>query len=193
MDVKNLNLKIGGKNLDKKIVGVFKSEQSAIKAIERLKANGYLDSEISVLAKHSEKLGRISDATGAEAVDDGVADGAVGGAVAGGVLGGIGALLVELGVLAIPGVGPFLAAGPIAATLAGIVAGGAVGGIVGVLVDLGFNEEDAEEYETYLNRGDILVLVDDKGDKGLVYDNFYENESVIRDRYDAQRDTRPIL
>lgn len=171
--------------MDKKIVGVFQTEAAAIQAIERLKASGYTESEISVLARQKDKLDRISDLTDMD-VDDSAVDGAVGGAVTGGVLGGIGALLVELGVLAIPGVGPFLAAGPIAVTLAGIVAGGAVGGVVGALVDLGVNEVDAKEYETYLNRGDILVLVDDKDNRNLVYDNFYENESVIRDRYDRQ-------
>lgn len=171
--------------MDKKIVGVFQTEAAVIQAIERLKSNGYTDSEISVLARQKDKLDRIADLTDTT-VDEGVVDGAVGGAVTGGVVGGLGALLVELGVLAIPGVGPFLAAGPIAVSLAGIVAGGAVGGVVGALVDLGINEVDAKEYETYLNRGDILVLVDDKDNRNVVYDNFYENDSVIRDRYDRQ-------
>ena len=100
--------------------------------------------------------------------------------------------MLELGVFAIPGIGPFLAAGPIAVTLAGIVAGGALGGMVGMLVDLGFNEEDAKEYETYLQRGDILVLVDDKDNRELVQKNFYENESVVRDRYDVYRGPKNI-
>ncbi len=169
--------------MDKKIVGVFQTEAAAIKAIERLKANGYADTEISVLARQKDKLDRIGDITNTTVVDEAV-DGVVGGAVAGGVLGGIGALLVELGVLAIPGVGPFLAAGPIAVTIAGIVAGGALGGVVGALVDMGVDETDAKEYETYLDRGDILVLVENRDNRNLVYDNFYENESVIRDRYD---------
>ena len=173
--------------MDKKIVGVFQTETAAIQAIERLKDIGYADSEISVLARQKEKLDRIEDITHTHVEGD-LADDAAKGAVAGGVLGGIGALLLELGVFAIPGVGPFLAAGPIAVTLAGIVAGGAVGGVVGALVDLGFNKKDAVEYETYLDRGDIIVLVDDKDNRELVHKNFYENESVIRDRYDAYRD-----
>lgn len=173
--------------MDKKIVGVFQTEAAAIQAIERLKANGYTDAEISVLARQRDKLDRIAELTDTT-VDEGVVDGAVGGAVTGGVLGGLGGLLVELGVLAIPGVGPFLASGPIAATLAGVLAGGAIGGVVGALVDLGISEVDAKEYETYLDRGDILVLVDDKDNRNIVYDNFYENESVIRDRYN-----RPTL
>lgn len=177
--------------MDKKIIGVFQTEAAAIKAIERLKDLGYADSEISVLARQKDKVDRIADITDTS-LDGGAADGAVGGAVTGGVLGGIGALLLELGVFAIPGIGPFLAAGPIAVTLAGIVAGGALGGMVGMLVDLGFNEEDAKEYETYLQRGDILVLVDDKDNRELVQKNFYENESVVRDRYDVYRGPKNI-
>lgn len=176
--------------MDKKIVGVFQTEAAAIEAIKRLKETGYADSEISVLARQKDKLNRISDITNTD-VDNDAVDGAVGGAVTGGVIGGIGALLVELGVLAIPGVGPFLAAGPIAATLAGIVAGGAVGGVVGALVDMGVDKTDAEEYKTYLDRGDILVLVDNNDNREAVHKNFYENESVIRDRYDGYNN-RPL-
>lgn len=169
------------------MVGVFQTEEAAIQAIRRLKANGYTDEDISVLARQRDKVDRIADKTNTD-VDDVTLDGTVGGAVTGGLVGGIGALLVELGVLAIPGVGPFLAAGPIAATLAGIIAGGSVGGIVGALVDLGISETDAKEYETYLNRGDIIVLVDDKHDRGNeVHENFYDNESVIRHKYDNYR------
>ncbi len=178
--------------MDKKIVGVFQTEAAAINAIEKLKTLGYDDNDISVLAKQRDKLDRIADLTDTT-VDGDAADGVVGGAVAGGVLGGIGALLLELGVFAIPGIGPFLAAGPIAVTVAGIVAGGALGGIVGALVDMGVDEVDAKEYETYLNRGDILVLVDNKDNRDLVFDNFYENESVVRDRYDGYRDVRRPL
>lgn len=168
--------------MEKKIVGVFKTEEAAIQAIKRLKMDGYTGDEISVLAKHKDKLDRIENVTDAN-VEKEHAGGAIGGAVTGGVLGGIGALLVEFGVLAIPGVGPFLAAGPIAATLTGMAAGGVVGGIAGALIDMGFSETDAKEYENYLSEGNILVLVDDRDNRNRVYDNFYENESITRDRY----------
>lgn len=169
--------------MDKKIVGVFKTEESAIAAIKRLKMDGYSGDEISVLAKQKDRLERIEDVTDAHVEKEHTA-GAVSGAVTGGVLGGIGALLVEFGVLAIPGVGPFLAAGPIAAALTGAAAGGVVGGVAGALIDMGFSETDAKEYENYLNEGNILVLVDDRDNRKKVYDNFYENESMTRDRYD---------
>ena len=171
---------------NKRVVGIFATEEEAIRAIERLKSSGYTKDDISVIAKQRESLDRIAMRTDTD-VDDANMDKTVGGAVTGGVIGGVGALLVELGVLAIPGVGPFLAAGPIAATLAGLVAGGAVGGMIGALVDLGLSEEDAKEYETYLNRGDILILVEDHRGTNDVHDNFYENNSVIRDRYEQYR------
>lgn len=179
---------------NKKLVGIFQNESEAVKAIENLKAVGYGDNEISVIAKNrDESLDRIEDATNADVADSDADSKAAGGAVIGGALGGIGALLLELGVFAIPGVGPFLAAGPIAATIGGLVAGGAVGGIVGALVDIGIDEEDAKEYETYLDRGDILVAVDDRDDfdRNKVFDSYYENNSVIRDRYD--RNKRDII
>jgi gas vesicle protein len=176
---------------NKRVVGIFSTEEEAIRAIERLKASGYTKDDISVIAKQRESLDRIAMRTDTD-VNDANMDKTVGGAVAGGVIGGIGALLVELGVLAIPGVGPFLAAGPIAATLAGLVAGGAVGGMIGALVDLGMSEEDAKEYETYLNRGDILVLVENDRGTSEVYDNFYENNSVIRNRYEPYRNQNTV-
>lgn len=174
---------------NQKVVGIFSTQEEAIKAIERLKSSGYNDDEISVLAKHHEDVDRLKDATHVDVDTHDAKDGAVGGALTGGALGGIGALLVELGVIAIPGVGPFLAAGPIAATIAGALAGGAVGGVVGALVDLGLSKEEAEEYKEYIERGDILVMVDDYPDRN-VYGNFHENNSVIRDRYNYDPNKR---
>ncbi|NLY36344.1 MAG: CsbD family protein [Tissierellia bacterium] len=172
--------------MDKKVIGVFETELSAVQAIERLKLTGYTADEISVLAKQSDQLDRIEDSTEAHVEREHSAKSAVGGAVAGGVIGGIGALLLDMGLLAIPGIGPFLAAGPIAVTLTGIVAGGALGGLAGALIDMGLNETDAKEYETYLNDGKILVLVDEKENRKLVEESFYENESLNRDRYASQ-------
>lgn len=175
---------------NKKLVGIFESENEAIKVIKNLKAAGYEDNEISVMAKHSERIDKIEEVTNVDtkATDD--VSKAAGGAAIGGILGGIGALLLELGVVAIPGVGPFLAAGPIAVTLAGLIAGGAVGGIAGALIDSGIKEEDAKEYETYLNRGDILVAVDIKENvqRDHILGNYYDNNSIIRDKYNYNRD-----
>ena len=81
------------------------------------------------------------------------------GAVGGGVLGGLAGLLVGVGALAIPGIGPLLAAGPLAATLAGGALGATAGGIVGALVHHGVPEEDAGVYGTAVERGGILLTV----------------------------------
>ncbi len=66
---------------------------------------------------------------------------------------------------------------------AGAVSGAVTGGVAGALIDMGFSENDAKEYENYLNEGNILVLVDDRDNRKMVYDNFYENQSMTRDRY----------
>ena len=166
------------------VIGIFQREEEAINAIKRLQTNGYADDEISVLAKDKDSVKHVEEATGSDVIDKSGKAKAAGGAAIGGVVGGAGALLAELGILAIPGVGPFLAVGPIVATLTGIVAGGAIGGIAGALVELGVDKAEAKEYEEYIDRGDILVLVDDKHNKDdEVYNNFYDNNSVIRDRY----------
>lgn len=176
--------------MDKKIFGVFDTEESAIRAIKRLKLSGYSSDEISVLAKQCDQLVTVGEVTDINVQCD-TSPKAGSGMLAGSVLGGIGALLLDLGLFSIPGVGPFLAAGPIAVTLTGIVAGGAIGGIAGAFLDAGLNETEAKEYEEFLNQGKILVIVDDKDNKEMVYENFAENESINKDRFlneEKQRD-----
>lgn len=169
----------------RKIIGVFRTEDEALNAVYRLKRSGYTMEEISVIAKDKSQVEHITDSIDAHVVTEDSNGGKIaGGAVTGGVIGGVGALLAELGLLAIPGVGPFLAAGPIAAALTGALAGGAVGGLAGALIESGVDKEEAKEYETYLDRGDIIVIVDDRYNAdNEVYNNFYENNSAIRDRY----------
>lgn len=86
-------------------------------------------------------------------------EGAAAGAVAGGILAGAVGWLVGIGSLAIPGVGPFIAAGPIMAALGGVAAGGAVGGLTGALVGLGIPEYEAKQYEGKVKGGNILISV----------------------------------
>ena len=81
------------------------------------------------------------------------------GVVAGGAIGGTLGLLAGIGALAIPGLGPFIAAGPIMATLAGIGSGGVIGGIVGALVGMGIPEYEAKRYEGRIKEGGILLSV----------------------------------
>ena len=86
-------------------------------------------------------------------------EGAVSGVATGGIIGGALGWLVGIGSLAIPGVGPFIAAGPILAALSGVAAGGAVGGIVGALIGMGIPEYEAKRYEGKLRAGNILISV----------------------------------
>lgn len=105
-------------------------------------------------------------------------------AASGSVIGGIGGFLLGLGAMAVPGAGPVLAAGPIAGAITGAVAGGTIGGVAGLLTDYGIPEEEARQYEERITEGDIMILVDDDEERReAVYDNFYENESYIRDGY----------
>ncbi|MGF7050537.1 putative membrane protein [Paenibacillus sp. DS2015] len=166
--------------MEKKIVGVFDTEQEASRAIEGLKLQGIGIEHISVITKDREELKAITDETGTKA-PEGVAAGAATGVVLGGVTG----LLAGIGVLAIPGIGPILAAGPIAATIAGIAVGAGAGGLVGGLVGLGIPEDEAEEYEAYVNHGKILVLVDSGVSGTGAYDVFRENKSINSSRYNS--------
>lgn len=169
----------------KKIIGIFKTEELATRAIEGLRSSGYRDEEISIITKDEEKYNTLANKVGKDiANDQDVASGAAAGAVTGGTIGGLGGLLLGLGALAIPGVGPIVAAGPIAAAITGALAGGAVGGLAGALIDYGVPEIEAKEYEQRINEGDILILVEEKEEKrNEAYENFYRNESLNRDTY----------
>jgi hypothetical protein len=86
-------------------------------------------------------------------------EGTTTGVATGGVIGGTLGLLAGIGALAIPGVGPFIAAGPIMGALAGLGAGGAVGGFIGALVGMGMPEYEAKRYEGRVKEGGILLSV----------------------------------
>lgn len=162
----------------KKIVGVFKTYESAQRAIEELKAKGYNLADISLVAKDKTTVEHLETAT------DVVAENVGTGVAAGGLLGGLGGLLVGLGALVIPGVGPIIAAGPLAATLTGAAAGGLTGGLIGALTGIGVDETEAAVYEKNFNEGDILVMVDsDAARDPYAYDVFSRNESLNREYY----------
>ncbi|MFS0725622.1 general stress protein [Paenibacillus sp. 1P07SE] len=164
---------------EKQIIGVFHSEKEAIQAIEGLKRRGYDTNEISIIAKDNEEASNVSDATGTKAPE-----GLATGATAGGVLGGLTGLLAGAGALAIPGIGPILAAGPIAAALTGAAVGAGAGGLVGGLIGLGIPEEEANRYSDYVNEGRILVLVEaDELRRNEAYSTFRENNSLNADSY----------
>ncbi|QSF45902.1 YsnF/AvaK domain-containing protein [Paenibacillus tianjinensis] len=165
--------------MNKKIVGVFHNEHEASRAIEDLKSRGFLTEDISVIARDKRDVDAISDETGTKAPE-----GMASGAATGGLLGGVTGLLAGIGALAIPGIGPIIAAGPIAATLAGAAVGAGTGGLVGGLIGLGIPEDEAESYDNYVDEGRILVMVDaDSSRANDVYDVFRNHNSANADRY----------
>jgi uncharacterized membrane protein len=138
----------------KTVVGTYDNIQTAYAVANDLVSAGYSRNDISVVAHDAknEYAGYIDD--GYVETDDDVAKGAGIGAA----IGGIGGLLVGLGALAIPGVGPVIAAGPLLAALTGAGVGAVTGGIVGALVDLGIPDEEAHIYSEGLRRGHVLVI-----------------------------------
>ncbi|WP_127507483.1 general stress protein [Paenibacillus humicus] len=171
--------------MSKKIVGVYDTEDAAISAIEDLKARGVDSDDISILARDKGDVAAIQEETGTMA-PEGVAAGAAGG----GVLGGLTGLLVGIGALAIPGIGPIVAAGPIAAALTGAAVGAGAGGLVGGLIGLGIPENEANMYNEYVQDGNILVLVESKTERDHdIYDSLRSTGSINAPSY--ERDIQP--
>lgn len=141
-------------------VGTFPGRREAESALGDLRESGFNMDRVSVLAKDT---GRDDSVGGVDIGDrnpEETREGAGVGAVTGTVLGGVGGLLVGLEALLIPGVGPFLAAGTIATTLAGAGIGAAAGGLVGALSGLGLPEEEAKGYNDRITHGEYLVTVE---------------------------------
>jgi hypothetical protein len=133
---------------------IFPSRTEAERAVSDLSAAGFSNQDISVL---------MADKTGtrefAAEKNTKAPEGTTAGAGIGGTVGGTIGLLAGIGAIAIPGVGPLIAAGPIMATLAGVGVGGAVGGMVGALVGMGIPEYEAKRYEGRVKDGGILISV----------------------------------
>jgi len=129
-----------------------------------LRDSGFAMREVSVISKHEEDKGKIAGVEVSDGKGNKAAEGAVKGAATGGVLGGLTGLLVGIGLLAIPGIGPVMTAGAVGTALASTFAGGAIGtatgGLVGALIGLGIPAEHAETYNTAVQNGDYLVMVD---------------------------------
>lgn len=164
----------------KTLIGIFTSEELAIRAIKGLKASGYKDEDISVLTKEQEKQDHIAEKMGEEVLHrEEQPDNFASGAKAGGTLGGLGGLLLGLGALTMPGIGAIVAAGPIIGAITGALAGGAVGGLSGALMDAGIPEPEATTYADHIEKGDILVMVAEKdGTKDDVYDHFHKHHGL---------------
>src|SRR6202161_60917 len=137
------------------VFGIFSTRIAVDNAMDSLVRAGFATSDISVLLPES--LGGTRN-MGTEK-ETKAPEGTAVGVTAGGVIGGTLGLLAGVGLLAIPGLGPFIAAGPIMAGLAGLGVGGAVGGVTGALIGLGIPEYEAKRYEGRLKKGGILLSV----------------------------------
>ncbi len=143
---------MSGKNTA--VFGVYPSHESADAAVDTLRMKGFRNTDISVLFPQNVGSKEFAHTKGSKSAEGAVAGGGTGAAI-GGALG----WLAGIGMLAIPGMGPFIAAGPIVAALAGIGAGGAIGGTAGALIGLGIPEYQAKRYEGRLRKGGILLSV----------------------------------
>jgi hypothetical protein len=136
------------------VFGIYKSVDAANQATDLLLQAGFATSDISALLPKNVGSSEMA-AEKATKAPEGATAGASAGALVGGTLG----LLAGIGALAIPGVGPLIAAGPIMASLAGLGVGGAVGGIAGALVGMGIPEFEAKRYEGRIKDGGLLLSV----------------------------------
>jgi hypothetical protein len=139
---------------NKAVFGIYNSTVDAERAVDTLLRSGFSNNDISVLLPDDESTREF-----AHKKDTKAPEGTTTGGVAGGVIGGTLGLLAGIGALAIPGVGPFIAAGPIMGGLAGLGVGGAVGGLIGALVGMGIPEYEAKRYEGRLKKGGVLLSV----------------------------------
>ena len=143
---------MAGKNTA--VFGIYKRVPQAELAVDRIIAAGYLSNDISVLLPDNHSTKEFAHEKNTKAPE-----GTTTGGIAGGVIGGTLGLLAGIGALAIPGVGPFIAAGPIMGALAGVGAGGAVGGLIGALVGMGMPEYEAKRYEGRVKAGGVLLSI----------------------------------
>src|ERR1700733_1231114 len=136
------------------VFGIYRTPEDAERAVDALIGNGFSSGAISVLLPDNESTRAF-----AHHKDTKAPEGTAVGATTGGVVGGALGVLAGIGALAIPGVGPLIAAGPIMAGLAGLGVGGAVGGLVGALVGMGIPEYEAKRYEGQVKNGGTLLSV----------------------------------
>jgi hypothetical protein len=136
------------------VFGIYPTPTNAEMGVDRLLAAGYSNEDVSVLMADSYASREFAHEKNTKAPE-----GTATGVTVGGLIGGTLGLLAGIGALAIPGVGPIIAAGPIMGALAGLGAGGAVGGVVGALVGLGIPEYEAKRYEGRVKDGGVLLSV----------------------------------
>ncbi len=143
---------MAGKNTA--VYGLYRDRALAESAVDRFLAEGFRNEDISVLLQDN-----VGTKDFAHEKETKAPEGTTTGVITGGAIGGTLGLLAGIGALAIPGIGPFIAAGPIMGTLAGLGSGGLVGGVIGALVGMGIPEYEAKRYEGRIKDGGILFSV----------------------------------
>ena len=136
------------------VFGIYKSVGQAERAVDALVSDRFRNEDVSVLMPDASTTRDFAHEKNTKAPE-----GTTTGVAAGGTIGGTLGLLAGIGALAIPGLGPFIAAGPIMGALAGAGVGGAVGGLVGALVGMGIPEYEAKRYEGRVKDGGVLLSV----------------------------------
>ncbi|HEX4515412.1 MAG TPA: DUF3341 domain-containing protein [Polyangiaceae bacterium] len=145
--------------MKKAVIGFAATQNQAEAIATRLRSEGFATNDISVLFPDKRNTKEFAHKQSTKAPE-----GATAGAGAGGIVGGTLGLLAGIGALAIPGLGPFIAAGPIMAALSGAAAGAGVGGVTGALIGMGIPEYEAKMYEGTLREGNILLSVHTEDD-----------------------------
>jgi len=165
----------------KRAAGVYKSKEDLEHVIRALKDANYNMDRVSLLARNLDNVEGADEIVHERTEGNEAKEGAGIGATTGTLLGGVTGFLIGVGLLAIPGVGPILAAGAeigaLGSTLAGAGIGAATGGIVGALIGLGIPEKKAKVYEERIKAGDYLLIVSGENDGDL-----NRVESIMRDR-----------
>ncbi len=146
--------------MSKTVLGVFDSNDQAERAVDELQRQGFKTDEISIVARESTARDGREGGRGTRGREDDMGS-LSGGIATGGALGGAAGLLASMGALAIPGIGPIVAAGPIAAVLGGAATGGLAGG----LIDWGIPEESGQRYQERVKEGKIVAMVRSSDDK----------------------------
>jgi hypothetical protein len=160
--------------MERAVIGIVKHEGIALRIVDQLKESGFSAGDISVLFPDKSGTRDFAHEQNTKAPE-----GATTGGATGGILGGLGGWLVGIGALAIPGLGPFVAAGPIMAALSGAAAGAALGGITGALIGMGIPEYEAKQFEGKLRDGNLLISVHtDDGDQRTRAERIFEAEGA---------------
>lgn len=160
------------------VVGVFATTREAEEAIRELRDEGAPAAAISLVARRNtsggEELAGEERGEVSEKASNIVADAGIGAAV-----GGVGGLLLSVAGLVLPGIGPIIAAGPIAATLTGAGIGAAGGGLLGAIEETGVPEKDAQDYAEGVRRGDVLVTVKAPPDKAALVRDIMDRHGAL--------------